>query len=246
MKDGINQVTASVLVNAVYAMQGYPTWIISNLLSPISVIILVSFISQGSLIGVAVAGALITLFVTSGLTLQADLSHLKNDFKYQDMIVSSPTTAWKYVLGMALSNIVFIIPSLAVIAILVAIYIHGTLSAYIVVTLVLLLGYAFSVALGFFLSTFTQDIMQSWSFVGIISVLFTTIAPVYYPITYIPLPWRYIFYISPTTYVAGIIQNALGYLPLSQTTLVLYYLVLIILSVAFFIFAIKKNRWREP
>ena len=115
MGRGSNQLVASILVNAIYAMQGYPTWIVNNLLSPISIIILVTFISKGTLIGESIAGAMITLFVGSGIMLQADLAHLKNDFKYQDMIVSSPTSAMTYMVGMALSNVIFIIPSLVVI-----------------------------------------------------------------------------------------------------------------------------------
>ncbi len=245
MGRGSNQLIASILVNAIYAMQGYPTWIVNNLLSPISIIILVTFISKGALIGEAIAGALITLFVGTGIMLQADLAHLKNDFKYQDMIVSSPTSAMTYMVGMALSNVIFIIPSLVVILVLAVIYIHASILAFVEVFMVLLLLYLFSVVLGFFLSTFTSDVMQSWSFTGILSLLMTTIAPVYYPITYIPLPYRYAFYLSPTTYAAEIIQNMLGYLPLSTMALALDWIVIIGLSIALFVVAIKKNKWRE-
>ena len=46
-------------------------------------------------------------FFSSGISLQSDLSHLKNDFKLQDMIVSSPTSSTLYIAGMTLAEIVY-------------------------------------------------------------------------------------------------------------------------------------------
>ena len=241
----INQINASILVNAVYAMQGYPAMLISNLLSPLSIIIIVSFVSHGMLTSIAIAGAFMTLFVGGGLSIQADLAHLKNDFKFQDMIVSSPTGALAYLVGMALSELIFILPSLTVLIILAFLFLHASLSAMLVIVVVLALMYTFATVFGFFLSTITTDVLQSWAFSGILSILLTTIPPVYYPITYIPLPYRYIAYISPTTYAAGIVQNALGFLPLPPTTLAAYWVMIIAVSLALFPVAIKKNKWRD-
>lgn len=241
----LSQIYASILVNAIYAMQGYPAMLISNLLAPISIIIVVTLVSHGSLIGEAVSGALITAFVGGGLSLQADLAHLKNDFKLQDMVVSSPTSAWVYLFGMAISELIFQIPSIIILLILAFFFVHATLLAAVEVFAVLLILYVFSVVLGFFLSTLSSDILQSWAFIGILSILLTTIPPVYYPITYIPLPWRYIAYISPTTYAAGIVQSSLGYLPSSASNVALDWAVLIVLCMILFAVAIKKNRWRD-
>lgn len=245
MRKTINQISASILMNAIYSMQGYPATLVSNLLAPISIIIVVTLISHGALLGEAVAGGFITLFVSGGLSLQPDLAHLKNDFKFQDMIVSSPTTAAVYLWGMSISELIFNIPSLTVLLILASFFIHASVIGVIEIFVVLFLLYLFSVVFGFFLSTLTTDVIQSYSFTGILSILLTTIAPVYYPITYIPLPYRYIAYISPTTYAAGIIQNALGYLTLSETQLVVYWVVIIVASLILFAVAIKKNRWRD-
>ncbi len=239
----LSQINASILVNAIYAMQGYPAMLISNLLAPIAIIIVVTLVSQGALVGVAVSGALSTAFVGGGLSLQAYLSHLKNDFKLQDMVVSSPTSAAVYLLGMAISELIFQIPSIVVLLVLAFFFVHVTLSAAAALEIfgVLLLLYVFSVVLGFFLSTLSSDIIQSWAFIGILSILMTTIPPVYYPIAYIPLPWRYIAYISPTTYAAGIVQSVFGY----PTNIAIDWAVLIGLTLILFVVAMKKNRWRD-
>ena len=105
--------------------------------------------------------------------------------------------------------------------------------------------FSFSIALGFFLSTYSTDIVQNYAFIGILSIFLTTIPPVYYPITYIPLPYRYIAYLSPTTYAAEIIHSAIGYLQLSPLALAADWIVVIAIAAALFALSIKKSRWRE-
>jgi ABC-2 type transport system permease protein len=207
--------------------------------------IIITLISHGALLSVAVAGGLIMTMVTSGIGLQADLSHLKNDFKVQDMVVSSPTSSFMYMLGMALSEIIFSLPAIVILTILAVLFIKTTMIGAIIIFVVMALMFSFSIALGFFISTYSTDIVQNYAFIGILSIFLTTIPPVYYPITYIPLPWRYIAYLSPTTYAAEIIQSAIGYLQLSPLTLALDWVVIIAVAVALFVLSIKKSRWRE-
>lgn len=181
----------------------------------------------------------------SGMSLQGDLSHLKNDFKLQDMIVSSPTTPSAYVTGMALAEVIYSIPALAVLAVLAAIYIHpGAFEAFELLGVFLLMFLA-SVTLGFTLSTFSSDIVQSFAFSRLISTLFSTLPPVYYPITYIPLPFRYAAYLSPTTYAAEIAQSASGLVSLSAVETAVGWAVLVGVSAAFSLIAVRKARWRE-
>jgi ABC-2 type transport system permease protein len=102
-----------------------------------------------------------------------------------------------------------------------------------------------SVTLGFTLSTFTSDIVQSFAFSGLISTLFTTLPPVYYPITYIPLPFRYLAYLSPTTYAGEIAQSTTGLLQVSTFSIALAWVVLAAVTIVFGVMAATKARWRE-
>ena len=186
-------------------MRNYPIVLLNTVLSPLSFLLVIVFVSHGTLIGEAVEGGLIMSMFSAGVALQADLSHLKNDFKLQDMVVSSPTTWQTYMFGMAISEIVYSFPALIVL---------GILAYY----------FAFS---------------------RLISTLFSTIPPVYYPITYIPLPYRYLAYLSPTTYAAELAQEAAGYLTLPPTTIAFDWIVLIAVTVTLFLIARSKARWRE-
>lgn len=239
------QVTASILVNSIYAMVNYPVVLINTLLAPLSLLAVVTFASHGTLLPIAAEGALIMNMVSSGISMQGDLSHLKNDMRLQDMIVSSPTPASVYVLGMAISEIVYSIPTITLLVILNLIFVKITLMGGITIFADMSLIFTFSIALGFLLSTLTSDIVQSWAFSGILSPLLSTIPPVYYPISYIPYPYRYLAYLSPTTYAAEIAQNAAGFIHLSFFNLLITWLVLIIVTLFILFLAIKKSKWRE-
>jgi ABC-2 type transport system permease protein len=234
-----------VLVNAIYEMKNYPVVLISTVISPLSLLAVVSFVSNGALFGTAIQGGLIMVFFSSGIALQSDLSHLKNDFKLQDMIVSSPTSSRLYMGGMALAEIVYSLPALVILIVLAGIYLHPTLLQTAILSTVLLLMFAISVALGFMLSTFSNDVVQSYAFSRLLSLLFATLPPVYYPITYIPYPFNYLAYLSPTTYAAQIMQSATGYLNLSNGQLIFNWAVLIAVCAVILYIAIKNTRWKD-
>jgi ABC-2 type transport system permease protein len=240
-----SQILAAILVNSVYEMSNFPIVLINTVLSPLSFLVVIVFVSHGSLIGEAVEGGFIMSMFSAGVGLQGDLSHLKNDFKLQDMIVSSPTTWQTYMFGMAISEIVYSFPALIVLLALAHYYMHLSAIGALSLVGVLLLMFLTSVAIGFTLSTFSTDIVQSFAFSRLISTLFSTIPPVYYPITYIPLPYRYLAYLSPTTYAAELAQSAAGYLALTSTTIALDWIILGAVTTALFIVARSKSRWRE-
>ncbi len=240
-----SQVLASVLVNSVYAMINYPVVLINTLLAPLAILAVVTFASKGALLPVAAVGALIMNMVSSGTSLQQDLSHLKNDMRLQDMIVSSPTTSLVYIVGMAISEIVYSIPTLAFLVILNLIFVKITLLGGLIIFLDMATIFTFSISLGFFLSTFTSDIIQSWGFSGILSPLLTTIPPVYYPITYIPYPYRYLAYLSPTTYASEIAQSQTGFFNPGVAGFSIAWIVLLTITGALTYLALKRSRWRE-
>jgi len=245
VKNVRSQLLASILVNAVYEMRNYPVILINTVLAPISFLILIVFVSHGSLIGVGVLGALIMTMFSSGTSLQADLSHLKNDFRLQDMVVCSPTSAATYVTGMAISELVYSTPAIAILGILFYLYVPVTVAQLFGIIIVLLLMFLMSISLGFALATIASDIVQSFAFTRLLTTLFSTLAPVYYPITFIPEPWRYIAYLSPTTYAAQLVQSLAGFQTATLDTLTIDWIVLLALTGFFLWIGISKSRWRE-
>ena len=241
----LSQILAGVLVNAVYEMKNYPIVLLATVISPLSLLAVVTFVSKGSLLGTAIEGGLIMNFFSSGISMSSDLSHLKNDFKLQDMVVSSPTSARLYMGGMALAEIVYSIPSLVILIVLAAIYVHPSPAQIGIIFIVLMLMFAMSAALGFMLSTISSDVVQSFAFTRLLSLLFTTLPPVYYPISYIPQTFRYFAYLSPTTYAAELIHSATGYLSVSLNLLIFDWAIMIGVSILIVFIAVKKTRWKD-
>jgi ABC-2 type transport system permease protein len=244
-RNRFSQLFAAILVNSLYEMRNYPVVLVNTVLSPLSFFVLIVFVSRGSLIQEAVEGGFIMSMFGAGTALQSDLSHLKNDFKLQDMVVSSPTKWQVYVFGIAISELVYSLPALLVLSVLGVYYVHLTSVGLLEFIGVLFMMFITSIAIGYTFATFSSDIVQSFAFSRLISTLFSTIPPVYYPITYIPLPFRYLAYLSPTTYAAEIAQNAGGYLQLSPENVAIDWIVLIGVTVVLFFVAKTKARWRE-
>lgn len=244
-RNRFSQFSASLLVNALYEMKNYPVVLVNTVLSPISFLLLIVFVSRGALIGVGIQGGFIMSMFGAGTALQADLSHLKNDFKLQDMVVSSPTSWITYVSGMAVSELVYSLPAIIVLSVLAFYFVHMSMAGTVLFIAVLILVFATSMAIGYTFATFSTDIVQSFAFSRLISTLFSTIPPVYYPITYIPTPFRYLAYLSPTTYAAQLSQYEGGYLHLSQEMVAISWIVLISVTIVLFIIAGSKARWRE-
>lgn len=244
-RSGFSQILAGILVNSIYEMRNYPVVLVNTVLSPLSFLVLITFVSHGALLGQAVEGGLVMSMFSAGMGLQGDMSHLKNDFKLQDMVVSSPTKWQYYVVGMATSEIVYSIPALIVLGIMGFYFVHLSALGLLQLIAVLLLMFLTSIAVGYTFATFSNDIVQSYAFSRLLSTLFSTIPPVYYPITYIPLPFRYLAYISPTTYAAELAQNAAGYLKLSATMVTVDWSVLILVTIVLLFVAGTQARWRE-
>jgi ABC-2 type transport system permease protein len=240
-----SQLAAAILVNAVYEMKNYPIVLVTTVLSPLSFLIVITFVSKGTLLGAAIEGGLIMSMFQSGTSLQGDLSHLKNDFKLQDMIVSSPASPAIYVTGMAISEIIYVTPALAILVGLGAVYVHPGLLQSLELLADLFLMFLTSVTIGFMFATLSSDIVQSFSFSRLLTIIFTTITPVYYPITYIPLPFRYLAYLSPTTYAAEIAQGSTGFLQLSGTAALTDWLILIAVAASLLVFVSRNARWKE-
>lgn len=244
-RNRLSQFAASILVNSLYEMKNYPVVLINTVLSPISFLLLIVFVSHGTLIGQAVEGGFIMSMFGAGTSLQADLSHLKNDFKLQDMVVSSPTTWLTYVSGMAISELVYSLPAIIVLGVLAVYFVHFSVTGLLLFSAVLLLVFGTSMAIGYTFATFSTDIVQSFAFSRLISTLFSTIPPVYYPVTYIPMPYRYLAYISPTTYAAQIAQYEGGYIQLAPSMIAISWAVLVTVTAVLFLIAASKARWRE-
>lgn len=235
-----------VLLNGLIPIRTQPLYLVNLIGSPLSFLFFISVISHGTLIGYAITGGLILTMISAGTGLQSDLTHYRHDLKFQDIVVASPVEAPVYVAGMALSELVYSLPGIAVFVLLYVLDGLATPVGVVVLVGVLLLVWGFATALAFTLATYFQDVRETFMFSPMISLLLTVLPPVYYPLAYLP-PWAQLAArFSPTTYAAALVQASVHHVPLALGQAALDWLVLIGVTVALFLVAAFKARWKEP
>lgn len=241
----LGSVWAIVSMNGLLPMKRQPLFLINTLTSPFSFLFLIFVVSKAALLVYGIGGGMVLTILSIGTSLQSDMTHYKVDLRFQEMVVASPVRAGTYVTGMALSELVFSIPGMAIFVILSMLYAHYILYGGLVIVATLILVWIFASALGFTLATYLADVRETFMISPIISIFLTVVPPVYYPITYLPTWIRPVAYLSPTTWAANLVQGALGLVPLTLEEGLLDGGVLLAAAAVLFIIAWKKAKWRE-
>ncbi len=235
-----------VMINGLIPIRTQPLFLLSLIASPLSFLFFIFIISKGALLAFGVTGGMILTMLSVGTGLQSDLTHYRHDLKFQDIVVASPVEAPVYVAGMALSELVYSLPGLAVFVIIFLLDGLGTPTSAAVLTGVVLLVWAFACALGFTLATWFEDVRETFLFSPLISLGLTVLPPVYYPLSYLPGWAQTAAKFSPTTYAAQLVQGAVGLVSISWETAAVDWVILIGFTVALLVIAAVKARWQEP
>jgi ABC-2 type transport system permease protein len=237
------------VMNGFVPMRTQPLYLLNTIASPLAFLFFIIIVSNGTLVLYGVAGGLVLTMLSIGTGLQTDMTHYKQDLKFQDMIVASPVEAPIYVAGMALSEFVYALPGVVVFAVLWVV--RGGAPAWAdALTAVgdLVLVWALASALGFTLATYFEDIRETFVFSPLISLGLTVLPPVYYSARILPGWAQPLVYLSPTTYAADLLHRAFHltqqgpYLlpaPLDWAALVAF-------TAGLFALSALKARWREP
>ena len=236
---------ALVILNGLIPIRTQPLYVVNLLASPLSFLFFITVVSGGTLVGYGVTGGLVLTMLSAGTGLQSDLTHYRQDLKLQDVVVASPVEAPTYVAGMALSELVYSLPGLAVFLVIFTVAGFVSLESVVVLAGVLLLVWAFASALAFTLATYFKDVRETFMFSPLISLILSVLPPVYYPLSRLPAWAQAVAKFSPTTYAAQLVQGSVGLAPLTLTEGVVDWLVLIGVTAALFLVAAFKARWKE-
>ena len=235
-----------VVMNGMIPIRTQPLYLVNLLASPLSFLFFITIVSKGLLVPYGITGGMVLTMLSVGTGLQSDLTHYRHDLKFQDIVVASPVEAPVYVAGMALSELVYSLPGLAVFVALFIYLGYATPVSLLILTGVLLLIWAFACALAFTLATYFQDVRETFLFSPLISLGLTVLPPVYYPLSSLPGWAQVVAKFSPTTYAAQLVQGAVGLIPLSFDAAVLDWVVLVASVIVLFSIAAVKARWQEP
>lgn len=221
-----------------------PMSLVFTAISPFSLLFVLYVISGGEWTDFAIAGSLVMALVGYGLALGQDISFYKTEYKVQDVFVASPVSPITYMMGLALSELLFGLPALFALATLVILNGGSLLSLPLLVGTILLIWGSMS-AMGFFLSSHMLHMRNATQVISFVNVILTILPPVFYPITFMPEILRPLAYAVPTTHASLMLQYIMGESTPQEWSLGFGFAVQIAYLIGFVLLAKTKAIWRE-
>jgi ABC-2 type transport system permease protein len=179
-----------------------------------------------------------------GLSLGQDISFYKNEYKIQDLFVASPVSPITYMVGLAISQILFGLPALLVLLSLATLFLSSSIFIPLLIITTLLVWGSMS-SMGFFLSTHMLHMRNVSQIISFVNVILSILPPVFYSIERLPIELQYASYFVPTTHASLMIQSTMGLPTPKEWSIELGLLVQVAYLVGFVILAKVKAVWRE-
>lgn len=210
--------------------------------TPFTLLFILYVASEGSALPYGLAGALTMITTELGLFVGTDLASYKIQNKFQDIVVASPVSPLTYMLGVALSELIFGLPALLVIFGLIAG--QGATPAALASSLgVVILLWMTTTSIGFFFSAYAPSTQNAFVINGFITTILSVLPPVYYPISVLPTYLAGAAQLIPTTEASALFQGAVGLEdPIPQ---VFSFAVLITFTVGCLLLVAFRMKWRE-
>ena len=240
----IKQAILIAYMTGILWLQRNPISLVFTAISPFSLLFVLFVVSHGQFVIFAVAGSLVMALVGYGLSLGQDISFYKTEYKIQDIFVSSQVSPLTYMLGLALSELLFGLPALLVLAGLV-VYFGASLGAIPVLIATILLIWGSMSAMGFFLSSHMMHMRNATQVISFVNVIVAVLPPVFYPISAIPDILKPLAYAVPTTHASLTIQQLMGKPTPTEWSPFLGFVVQIAYLVGFILLAKTRAIWRE-
>ena len=221
-----------------------PMSLVFTAISPFSLLFVLFVVSGGQYIDFAVAGSLVMALVGYGLSLGQDISFYKTEYKVQDLFVSSPVSPLTYMMGLALSELLFGLPALIVLATLV-VFVGGSILSIPLLAATILLIWGSMSALGFFLSSHMLHMRNAGQVISFVNVLLTIVPPIFYPINKVPEVLQPLAYAIPTTHASLMLQYVMSKPTPDFWSPGLGFAVQVAYLIGFVLLAKTKAIWRE-
>ncbi|MFL6484625.1 MAG: ABC transporter permease [Nitrososphaera sp.] len=237
------QILLIAYMTGVLWLRRNPMSLVFTAISPFSLLFVLFVVSGGQYIHFAVAGSLVMALVGYGLALGQDISFYRTEYKVQDVFVASPVSPLTYMVGLALSELLFGLPALIVLATLV-VYFGSVFSIPLLITTILLIWGAMS-AMGFFLSSHMLHMRNATQVISFVNVILAVLPPVFYSMNKMPDALRPLAYAVPTTHASLMLQQIMGIPTPADWSLEFGFAVQVAYLLAFIMLAKTKALWRE-
>jgi ABC-2 type transport system permease protein len=227
-----------------------PAVAITPVLLPFIFLYFLSLISPPSLLPLEIVGAMLFTMQNIGSWTLGDSAFWRIECSLQDLFVASPLSRIRYLFGIAFSNLIAMLPALAILTVLLAWAggAHGVpltpLGGVALVGSLLALWVLFS-SIGIAISSRIKTQREIWPVGNLTFTILGMLSPLYYPLTALPPLWQDVARFLPTTYAALLVQGVLGITPASPGELVLYAGLLAISAVVGLTITLRLYRWGD-
>jgi ABC-2 type transport system permease protein len=236
----------------VLALRRQPVVFVAIVLTPLSFLFFLYVIAPRSVLPFGVVGGVMFTALFTGNGMMTDCAYLRLERQLQQIFVTSPLRPMSWVLGMALGELAWTIPALALFIIVLAIVTPIGVLSVIGLIGVILLTWLLSTSLGFLLSTFFRQLREIWPIGAVVFTSLSVLPPVFYPIVAIPANYRWLAFLSPSTFASQLADRAAG---LAVPTISIVSALssipveiggMVLLTLLFILIAMRLARWREP
>jgi len=215
--------------------------IVTGTLTPGALIVFVAILAP-SLLPVTLVGALVYSMFLIGQRVLNEAAYIRIDHKLNELYHASPLSPEGYFVGIAGGMLVaYLPPSLVVLVILELVH-PISLSAGLVLAVSLLAVWAVSSTIGYVVSTLFKDMKTIWPYSALLTNLFGILPPVFYPLRSVPIEWRSVVLVLPTSAAAILVNAAAGLEAVTQNEAILAATSLAVEALGLFAFGIYWAR----
>jgi ABC-2 type transport system permease protein len=249
LKDPLTSIKQSFIIAymvGILHIRRDPIGLLIDAATPFSFLFILLIVSGGAYLELAVAGALVMALVSVGLGLGHDITEFRTEYKLQDIFVSSNVSSFSYMLGLALIQVLYYLPSLTILSVIFLYFSSGSLLLNVpllfVTTVVI---WASMAAIAFFVTSFVSHVRTANQTITALNIGLAALPPVFYSIEMLPPELRYVAYAIPTTHASLLMQSMMGLPTPAEWSFGMAFGVIISCLVGLVLLAMTKARWRE-
>jgi ABC-2 type transport system permease protein len=224
-----------------------PAATVAPILLPFIFLYFLRLISPASYFPLEVVGAMLFTTQNIGNWVLGDSATWRIESSLQDLFVASPMGKFRYLIGIAVSNLIPAAPALAVLA-GILLYVDPasrTIGPWIVLLGALVVLWVLFSAIGIAVSSRVRSQREIWPIGNLAFTVIGMLTPLYYPLSVLPGPWQFACHFVPSTYAALLVQGAFGFTPAAPFVLVEYGILLVALAVVVTLVALRIYLWGE-
>jgi len=239
---GIKQMWALI----VFYIKGYfikkPLSFLNLFGQTLGIILILTLIGGENYFSKALSASLIAIAVSGGIGQYApDICALYTS-KFKDVYVATNIKPHTFMIASAVGITFLHLLQAAILLIILNIFFPLSFIQNILILILFLITWGMFISLGFYLSLKIKYVIDLMKITGILMLIFTYFSPVYYSEALITKPYRYLFYLSPTTHISALFNYVIyGYSGDFSIHLAFF----IIFTIFFLYIGVRKAKWME-